>query len=115
MLRRLIGGRRPEGRAAWPPALHRSLRWTLDAIAAGPALVQNSRLDVLAVNQLARAFYADLYACPANRENQARFGFLGPGSPSEERLRLLASWAATHTPGDQCAGSGVAVKTCPGS
>ncbi|MEV6155323.1 helix-turn-helix transcriptional regulator [Nonomuraea sp. NPDC052129] len=71
---------RPRRRAARPQTLHRSLQWTLDAITAGPAFVQNSRMDVLAVNQFARAFFADLYASPANQENLARFAFLDPAS-----------------------------------
>ncbi|MEV0622694.1 helix-turn-helix transcriptional regulator [Nonomuraea sp. NPDC050404] len=71
---------RPRRRAARPQTLHRSLQWTLDAITAGPALVQNSRMDVLAVNPLGRAFFADLYACPANQDNLARFAFLDPAS-----------------------------------
>ncbi|WP_433508802.1 helix-turn-helix transcriptional regulator [Nonomuraea sp. CA-143628] len=71
---------RPRRRAARAQTLHRSLQWTLDAITAGPALVQNSRMDVLAANQLARAFFADLYASPANQENLARFAFLDPAS-----------------------------------
>jgi transcriptional regulator with XRE-family HTH domain len=62
----------------WTP--HRSLQWTLDAITAGPAFVRNGRLDVLATNQLARAFYHDLYATPHNQANLARFQFLDPAS-----------------------------------
>ena len=62
----------------WTP--HRSLQWTLDAITAGPAFVRNGRLDVLAANQLARAFHADVYASPGNQANLARFIFLDPAS-----------------------------------
>ncbi|WP_181785528.1 helix-turn-helix transcriptional regulator [Streptomyces phytophilus] len=62
----------------WKP--HRSLQWTLDAITAGPAFVRNGRMDVLAANPLARAFYADLYAAPGNQANLARFQFLDPAS-----------------------------------
>ncbi|SEE05929.1 Helix-turn-helix domain-containing protein [Streptomyces misionensis] len=71
---------RPRRRAArqWKP--HRSLRWTLDAITAGPAFVRNGRMDILAANQLARAFYDDVYATPGNRTNLARFNFLDPAS-----------------------------------
>ena len=71
---------RPRRRAARPHTLHRSLQWTLDAITAGPALVQNSRMDVLAANHLARAFFADLYTAGANQQNLARFAFLDPAS-----------------------------------
>ncbi|MDT3399523.1 helix-turn-helix transcriptional regulator [Streptomyces sp. B1866] len=62
----------------WTP--HRSLQWTLDAVTAGPAFVRNGRMDILAANQLARAFYADVYATPGNQANLARFNFLDPAS-----------------------------------
>ncbi|MFC8247762.1 helix-turn-helix transcriptional regulator [Streptomyces chartreusis] len=58
----------------------RSLQWTLDAITAGPAFVRNGRMDILATNQLARAFYRDIYATPGNQANLARFQFLDPAS-----------------------------------
>ncbi|WP_251096542.1 helix-turn-helix transcriptional regulator [Streptomyces sp. Caat 7-52] len=60
--------------------LHRSLQWTLDAITAGPAVVCNGRLAILASNPLARAFYTDLFANAANQRNLARFQFLDPAS-----------------------------------
>ncbi|MGD6752008.1 helix-turn-helix transcriptional regulator [Streptomyces sp. BH105] len=68
--------RRPKGQ--WKP--HRSLQWTLDAITAGPAFVRNGRMDILAANQLARAFYDDVYATRGNQANLARFNFLDPAS-----------------------------------
>ncbi|MEW2376593.1 transcriptional regulator [Micromonospora sp. NPDC047812] len=58
----------------WTP--HRSLQWTLDAVTAGPAFVRNGRMDLLAANQLARAFYARVYADPQRPANIARFTFL---------------------------------------
>ncbi|WP_330454908.1 MULTISPECIES: helix-turn-helix transcriptional regulator [unclassified Streptomyces] len=70
--------RRRRTRDQWKP--HRSLQWTLDAITAGPAFVRNGRMDVLAANDLARAFYADVYADPHNQANLARFQFLDPAS-----------------------------------
>ena len=72
---------RPRRRAKakqWTP--HPSLQWTLDAITAGPAFVRNGRMDLLAVNQLARAFYSELYAGPQRPPNLARFQFLDPAS-----------------------------------
>ncbi|MFI0539537.1 helix-turn-helix transcriptional regulator [Streptomyces sp. WSLK1-3] len=70
---------RPRRRATpWKP--HRSLQWVLDAITAGPAFVRNGRMDLLAANELARAFYTDVYATPGNRANLARFQFLDPAS-----------------------------------
>ncbi|QSS89172.1 helix-turn-helix transcriptional regulator [Streptomyces sp. M54] len=71
----------------WTP--HRSLRWTLDAITAGPAFVRNGRMDVLAANPLFHAFYADLYATPGNQRNLARFTFLDPAS-----RRFYPDWDA---------------------
>ncbi|HEY3477951.1 MAG TPA: helix-turn-helix transcriptional regulator [Streptomyces sp.] len=67
-------------RAARTYTPHRSLQWVLDAVTAGPAFVRNGRMDLLAANQLARAFYADLYAVAGNQENLARFTFLDPAA-----------------------------------
>ncbi|MFI7702448.1 helix-turn-helix transcriptional regulator [Nonomuraea sp. NPDC049480] len=53
-----------------------SLQWTLDAVTAGPAFVVNGRLDMLAANQLARAFFSDLYDGGMQPPNMARFQFL---------------------------------------
>ncbi len=58
----------------WTP--HRSLQWTLDAVTEGPAFVRNGRMDLLAANRLARAFYAQVYADPTRPPNLARFTFL---------------------------------------
>jgi hypothetical protein len=58
----------------WTP--HRSLQWTLDAVTEGPAFVRNGRMDLLAANRLARAFYAPVYADPQRPPNIARFTFL---------------------------------------
>jgi hypothetical protein len=99
------------------------------AITAGPAWVANGRLDVLAANALARAFYTD-FRTRWGAHNVTRHGtgtkrfqhpVVGeltlswealamtsesgltltvytaePGSPSEESLQLLASWAASR-------------------
>lgn len=70
--------RRRRSKDHWKP--HRSLQWTLDAITAGPAFVRNGRMDILAANPLARAFYTDVYATPGNQVNLARFNFLDPAS-----------------------------------
>jgi transcriptional regulator with XRE-family HTH domain len=70
--------RRRTNTRQWTP--HRSLQWTLDAITAGPAIVGNGRMDILAANRLARAFYTDLFANPDNRQNLGRFQFLDPAS-----------------------------------
>ncbi|WP_188187808.1 helix-turn-helix transcriptional regulator [Nonomuraea sp. SYSU D8015] len=71
---------RPRRRAVkqWTP--RRSLQWTLDAVTEGPAFVRNGRMDLLAANRLARAFYADVYADPQRPPNLARFTFLDPNA-----------------------------------
>lgn len=58
----------------WKP--HTSLQWILDAVAAGPAFVRNGRMDILATNTLARAFYKDVFDMPGQPPNIARFTFL---------------------------------------
>lgn len=58
----------------WAP--HRSLQWVLDAVTVGPAFVRNGRMDLLATNALARAFYRDVYDMPGQAPNIARFTFL---------------------------------------
>ncbi|MEU4150822.1 helix-turn-helix transcriptional regulator [Streptomyces sp. NPDC026659] len=70
---------RPRRRATRQWTARSSLQWTLDAITAGPAFVRNGRLDLLAANPLARAFYADLFDGP-QPPNLARFTFLDPRS-----------------------------------
>ncbi|WP_309064344.1 helix-turn-helix transcriptional regulator [Microbacterium sp.] len=59
---------------SWTP--HTSLQWILDAVTDGPAFVRNGRMDVLAANALARAFYRDVYDMPGQPPNIARFTFL---------------------------------------
>ncbi|WP_406723862.1 helix-turn-helix transcriptional regulator [Streptomyces sp. GD-15H] len=71
---------RPRRRTSRTWTARRSLQWTLDAITAGPAFVRNGRMDLLAANHLARAFYTDVYAAPGNQANLARFQFLDPAS-----------------------------------
>ncbi|MEU7742595.1 helix-turn-helix transcriptional regulator [Nonomuraea sp. NPDC049158] len=67
---------RPRRRAAKQWTARPSLRWTLDTVTEGCAFVRNGRMDVLAANRLARAFYADVYAGPHRPPNLARFTFL---------------------------------------
>ena len=69
--------RRPKNKQ-WTP--HRSLQWTLDAVTGGPAFVRNGRMDLLAANRLARAFYSEVYASQLQPPNIARFQFLDPAS-----------------------------------
>ena len=53
-----------------------SLQWTLDTITTAPAIVGNSRSDLLAANHLGRAMYSDMLLDPATPPNFARFTFL---------------------------------------
>ncbi|MFJ2854563.1 helix-turn-helix transcriptional regulator [Streptomyces rubiginosohelvolus] len=57
-----------------------SLLWTLEAITGAPAFVVDSRLDLLAANRLARAFWTDLYNSHIQPPNIARYHFLDPAS-----------------------------------
>jgi transcriptional regulator with XRE-family HTH domain len=67
--------------------LHKSLQWTLDAVTAGAAYVVSGRLDLLAANQLARAFFSDLHTGHAQPPNIARYHFLDPAA-----RRFYADW-----------------------
>jgi transcriptional regulator with XRE-family HTH domain len=58
----------------WVP--HASMQWVLDAVTAGPAFIRHGRMDMLAVNPLARAFYQDIDDMPGAPPNIARFTFL---------------------------------------
>jgi hypothetical protein len=59
---------------------HPSPQWTLDAFTEGPAFVRNGRMDLLAANRLAQAFYADVYTDPQRPPNLAQFTFLDPSA-----------------------------------
>ncbi|MDX3520523.1 helix-turn-helix transcriptional regulator [Streptomyces scabiei] len=83
---------RPRRRSGGQRTLHSSLQWTLDAVTAAPAFVVNGRLDLLASNQLARAFFSDLYGddldgSPIQLPNLARYQFLSPAA-----RRFYAHW-----------------------
>ena len=65
---------RRSARERW--AVRPSLQWALDSITTGPAVVGNTRSDLLAANLLGRALYADVYADPSRPPNLARFIFL---------------------------------------
>ncbi|MEV0109306.1 helix-turn-helix transcriptional regulator [Nocardia sp. NPDC050799] len=55
-----------------------SLQWTLDSIRDAIAFVRNPRQDLLAVNQLGRAFYSPVLGEAGRLPNLARFQFLDP-------------------------------------
>lgn len=71
----------------WVP--HRSLQWILDAVTDGPAFVRNGRMDILATNPLARAFYTGVYDMPGQPPNIARFTFL-----DERAHQFYPDWEA---------------------
>jgi transcriptional regulator with XRE-family HTH domain len=62
----------------WP--VRPSLQWALDAVTKGAAFVRNGRMDLLAANQLARAFYDEVYADRQHPPNIARYTFLDPNA-----------------------------------
>lgn len=74
----------------WVPSS--GLQWALDAVTAGPAFVRNGRMDLLATNTLARAFYTELYDMPgrpAGPPNIARHAFL-----DDRALNFYPDWDA---------------------
>jgi transcriptional regulator with XRE-family HTH domain len=68
--------RRPEKQAPSRPAL----QWTLEAVTEGVAFIRDSRLDLVAINALGRAFYAPMIGDGGRTANFARFQFLDPAS-----------------------------------
>ena len=54
------------------------LQWLLSSISDAAAFVRNSRMDVLAANELGRALYSDMLADGPQPANTARFVFLDP-------------------------------------
>jgi transcriptional regulator with XRE-family HTH domain len=54
-----------------------SVAWTVEAMTGAAALLVDGRQDILAANQLGRAFFAPLFESPAP-PNMARFTYLDP-------------------------------------
>jgi transcriptional regulator with XRE-family HTH domain len=80
-----LGPRRRQTKR-WTP--RPSLQWSLDAITAGPAIIRNGRMDLLAANHLGRAMHASLYETDSgNPPNFARFSFL-----VEDSHRFYPDW-----------------------
>jgi transcriptional regulator with XRE-family HTH domain len=85
------------------------VQWTLDAITGAAAFVGNSRLDILASNELGRALFSELYAASARPVNNARFVFLDPRAETFyvdwERVAgecvAILRWAAGRDPYDR--------------
>jgi transcriptional regulator with XRE-family HTH domain len=70
---------RAVGRRRWTStrAVRPAVEWMIDAMTGAAAFVVNSRQDILAANQLGRAFYAPVLESPAPA-NMARFTYLDP-------------------------------------
>lgn len=71
---------RPRRRAPKQSASRQSLQWTLNAIKDGVAFVRNPQQDLLATNELGRAFYSPVIGDGGRTPNLARFQFLDPAS-----------------------------------
>lgn len=86
---------RPRRRPARRWAPRPTLQWVLDTITAGPAIVRNGRMDLLATNHLGRAMHAPLYDNdPQRPPNFARFTFL-----DDDSHRFYPAW---ETAADTC-------------
>jgi transcriptional regulator with XRE-family HTH domain len=74
------GTAREPRRRPRPQQVRPSLQHLLDAMTAAAAFIRNGRLDIMAINPLARAFYAPLYGASPGPVNLARYCFLDPGA-----------------------------------
>lgn len=86
---------RPRRRStrAWTPTP--TLRWVLDTITHGPAIVRNGRMDLLVSNQLGRAMHASIYErSDTEVPNFARYTFL-----DDDSQRFYPDW---DTAADTC-------------
>jgi transcriptional regulator with XRE-family HTH domain len=79
-LARESGAPRKRRKAKAAGTVRPALQQVLDAIADAPAWIRNSRHDVLAMNQLARALYAPVLADPRRPANTTRFVYLDPAA-----------------------------------
>ena len=100
---------RPPRRRAGKQAVRPDLQWLLATITDAAAFVRNSRMDILAANELGQALYADMLTDAAHPPNTARFVFLDPRAQSfyrewaqsaSECVAALRS-AAGHDPFDR--------------
>ena len=67
-------------RATRNPASRPSLQWALGTITEGIAFVRDQHQDLLATNELGRAFYSPVIGDGGRTPNLARFQFLDPAS-----------------------------------
>ena len=75
-------GQRPRRRASTAQLVRPSIRRIVDAIKDIPAFVNNGRLDLLYLNDLASALYSQHLDDPVRPPNAARFVFLDPRARS---------------------------------
>lgn len=71
---------RQRRRAPAPASPRPSLMWALDSITGGVAFVRDQRQNLLATNELGRAFYSPVIGTGGRTPNLARFQFLDPAS-----------------------------------
>lgn len=71
---------RPRRRVGTPGAPRPSLEWALSAITDAVAFVRDPRQNILAVNDLGRAFYSPIIGDGGRTPNLARFQFLDPAA-----------------------------------
>ncbi|SNT52832.1 helix-turn-helix domain-containing protein [Rhodococcoides kyotonense] len=71
---------RPRRKSSKTTATRPSLHWALSAITDGIAFVRNSQQDIIAVNELGRAFYSPIIGDGGRTPNLARFQFLDPAA-----------------------------------
>ena len=71
---------RARRRTVKPGPPRASLQWALEAMTDAVAVVRDQRQDIVAFNDLARAFYAPLIGDGGRTPNLARFQFLDPAS-----------------------------------
>jgi len=71
---------RSRRRTTRPGPPRASLEWALAAITDGVAVVRNPRQEIVAVNELGRAFYSPVIGDGGRTPNLARFQFLDPAA-----------------------------------
>lgn len=95
---------RPQSRST-PETVRPGLLQVLDNISEIPALILDHRLDVPAMNRLARTFYPGFDDLPAGEWNMARFMFLNPAArelyvewleTARENVGMLRPYAGRH-------------------
>jgi hypothetical protein len=75
--------RSTRSRRTAPSTIRPAIQQVLDAMTDAPAWVGNGRLDVAAMNQLARALYSPVLADPRRPVNMTRFVYLNPEAAEE--------------------------------